>query len=213
MTALVIEPFAFAAAPRAGAVYPRRMVDSAESDEDLMARAGQGDRLAYARLVERHLGRVHAVARRFLSNATEAEDVAQEAFLRVWTQAPKWRPEGAKFTTWLYRIAVNLCIDRKRKVVPLPLEAAGDPADGKPDGFDAVHGGEVRGAVAAALAALPETQRAAVLLTYYEGLGNVEAASVLNTTVGAVESLLVRARRALKDRLGPVLAGALEDRS
>ncbi|MGE0717506.1 MAG: RNA polymerase sigma factor [Alphaproteobacteria bacterium] len=196
---------------RTTAVYARPMADQAESDEDLMARTGRGDRLAYARLVDRHLGRVHAVARRFLADAAEAEDVTQEAFLRVWIQAPRWRPDGARFTTWLYRIAVNLCIDRRRKVTPLPLEAAGEPEDARPDGFALRHREEVQAALSGAIAALPENQRAAVLLSYYEGLGNAETATILGTTVGAVESLLVRARRTLKDRLGGVLEGALEE--
>jgi RNA polymerase sigma-70 factor (ECF subfamily) len=176
-----------------------------------MARTGRGDRLAYARLLERHLGRVHAVARRFLFDAAEAEDVAQEVFIRVWTQAPRWKPEGARLTTWLYRIAMNLCIDRKRKVTALPLEAAGEPEDERPSAYTLRHRDEMQAHLAEALASLPESQRAAIVLSYFEGLGNAETASILNTTVGAVESLLVRARRTLKDRLSPVLAGALED--
>ncbi|BBK38717.1 RNA polymerase sigma factor [Allostella sp. ATCC 35155] len=203
-------PFGGADAP-ARVVYARAMADADESDEELMARTGRGDRLAYAGLLERHLGRVHAVARRFLADAAEAEDVAQEVFLRVWTQAPRWRPEGARLTTWLYRITMNLCIDRKRKVVPLPLEAAGEPEDDRPDAFRQRHRDEVQSHLAEALATLPENQRAAVVLSYFEGLGNGETAAILNTSVGAVESLLVRARRALKERLKPVLVDALEE--
>lgn len=197
----------------ATAGYARAMTDAAESDEELMARTGRGDRLAYARLLDRHLTRVHAVARRFLFDAAEAEDVAQEVFLRVWTHAPRWAPEGARLTTWLYRITMNLCIDRKRKVTALPLEAAGEPEDERPSAYTLHHRGEMQAHLALALAALPENQRAAIVLSYYEGLGNVETASILNTTVGAVELLLVRARRALKDRLAPILTGALEDES
>ncbi|WP_374440576.1 RNA polymerase sigma factor [Stella sp.] len=197
----------------AGEVYARTMVDAGESDEELMARTGRGDRLAYARLLDRHLARTHAVARRFLADPAEAEDVAQEVFLRVWTQAPRWSPDGARLTTWLYRITMNLCIDRKRKVVPLPLEAAGEPEDARPGAFEQRHQGEVQAHLARALAALPENQRAAVVLSYFEGLGNGETAAILNTTVGAVESLLVRARRTLRERLGPLLVGVLEEGS
>jgi len=197
---------------RAAARYPRAMSVTEESDETLMARAGTGDQRAYAALVERHLPRTYALARRVLAGGADAEDVAQEAFLRVWTQAPSWSPDGARFTTWLYRVTMNLCIDRRRKVVPLPLETAGDPIDPEPGAFRARHRSEMTEAVEAALAELPETQRAALVLTYYEELSNPETAAVLGTTVGAVESLLVRARRTLKARLGSFMEDTLETR-
>src|SRR5215510_15399298 len=104
------------------------------TDEDLMMRIGNGDRAAFGELVRRHLNRALAVARRVTGSRGDAEEIAQEAFLRVWSKAPTWRAaegefRGARFTTWLYRVVLNLCLDRKRRPVMGALEAAGDPAD------------------------------------------------------------------------------------
>jgi RNA polymerase sigma-70 factor (ECF subfamily) len=106
------------------------------SDEELMRRAGQGDRLAFGGLVRRHLGRVTGMAQRIMGSRADAEEIAQEAFMRVWTKAPNWQAAGgaapivtAKFSTWLYRVVVNLCIDRKRRPAHQPLAAGIDPPD------------------------------------------------------------------------------------
>ena len=90
-------------------------MDSGESDEALMAKIAEGDRGAFHALTRRHLPRILRVAARVLGNAGDAEDVAQEAFLRVWSHADRWDPEKARVTTWLHRIVVNLCIDRRRR--------------------------------------------------------------------------------------------------
>ena len=176
-----------------------RMQDA--SDEELVALIGGGDRRAYHILVERHGRRVLGLARRMMRNLAEAEDVSQEAFLRVWQKAGEWQPRGARFTTWLYRVVVNLCLDRKRKPVMAPIEAAGDPADARPDAETTLAATQRDRLVAAALQALPERQRAALVLNYYEGLSNAEAAAALELSVSALESLLVRARRALRQEL------------
>lgn len=168
------------------------------SDEELVALAGNGDRQAYRVLVERHGRRVLAMARRMTGNLAEAEDVAQEAFLRVWQHAGDWRDRGAKFTTWLYRVVVNLCLDRRRRVPMAPLEEAGNPADERPNAEATVAADERARRVAEALAALPDRQRAALVLSYYEGMSNASAAAVLEISVEALESLLVRARRAIR---------------
>ena len=176
-----------------------------------MRLSGAGDEKAFASLVARHLGRAGNIARRVVGSRAEAEDMVQEAFLRVWLKAGAWRPEadgGAKFSTWFYRVLMNLCIDRTRRVTPAPLEAAGDPADDKPDGFDAVASAETTARVRAAVDELPERQRAALALCHYEGMSNIEAAAVLDLTVGAVESLLVRARRHLREQLADLETGA-----
>jgi RNA polymerase sigma-70 factor (ECF subfamily) len=180
-----------------------------DDDDDLMARIAAGDHAAFTALVGRHLDRVLAVAQRVLGERAEAEDVAQEALLRVWRLADRWRPGEARISTWLYRVAVNLCLDRKRRPQPAPLEAAGDPADPAPDAFARLYRDEAAALVAAEIAKLPERQRAALALSYYEDLSNTEAAEILQVSVGALESLLVRARRTLAERLGPALGPAL----
>lgn len=183
------------------------------SDEELMAAIGRGDQRAFAGLVERHFRRAAALAARITLNRSDAEEVVQEAFMRVWVKAPSWRPQdqagGAQFYTWFHRILVNLSIDRRRKPANEDLEKAGEIADEAPSALDVVEGGETSQRVAAAVAKLPERQRAALALCHFEGKSNIEAAEALGITVGAVESLLVRARRALKDSLADLApAGA-----
>lgn len=172
-----------------------------DPDEALMLRVGAGDRAACRIMVDRHLAPVTALARRMLGNPADAEDVAQEVFLRVWTAAHKWRPGPAKVTTWLYRVTMNLCLDRLRKRPELPLEDVAEPPDPRPDAAAGIAREEVARRVAAALAALPERQRAAITLCHHQGLGNIEAAAVLGISVEALESLLARGRRALRERL------------
>ena len=95
------------------------------SDHDLMARTAQGDGRAFRTLAQRHAGRRSALARRILGSEALAEEIVQDAFLRVWINAPRWRPEAA-FRTWLYRVVINLCLNAKRRAADLPLDAAGD---------------------------------------------------------------------------------------
>lgn len=172
------------------------------SDDDLLVQAGAGDERAYRALVDRHVGRMTALARRMTGNATEAEDVAQEAFLRVWQKAAAWRRGEAQFSTWLYRVVVNLCLDRRRRKPFAPIEAAGDPPDPSMGAELRLVQDERSRIVSAELQALPDRQRVALVLSYYEELSNIAAAEVLGISVSALESLLVRARRALRDRLG-----------
>jgi RNA polymerase sigma-70 factor (ECF subfamily) len=199
-------PIAAAAAQRQG---PRPMDD----DDALMARAGAGDSDAFAELVRRHLPRIHAMAQRMLGSVAEAEEVAQEALLRLWRQAPRWREGAARPGTWLYRVALNLCIDRRRRPAMDALDAVPDPVDPAPSPFGRLHRAETERAVATAVAELPERQRAALVLCFYEGLGNIEAASVMEISVGALESLLVRAKRTLKEKLAPLAGVGMEDES
>lgn len=180
-----------------------RQDDTVESwtDEALVARVAGGDRRAYGLLVDRHLDRTVTIARRILGNQADAEDVAQEAFLRLWRHADRFDERAAKFATWFYRVTTNLCLDRTRRAPMAPLEAAGDPVDSRPGQEDALADRRTRAAVAGAVAELPDRLRAAITLTYDAGLSNADAAKALDISVKALESLLVRARRTLREKL------------
>ena len=175
-----------------------------------MRRAGRGDRAACQLLVERHLGRVVAFAQRTLGRAGDAEDVAQDVFLRVWTAAPRWQAGRARFTTWLYRVAMNVCLDRIAKKREVIMDEVPEVIDPTPDASDRMHAGQVARHVGAALASLPASQRIAVTLCHYQGLRNIEAAEVMEVSVEALESLLARGRRAMRAQLMPVAPALLE---
>jgi len=178
------------------------------SDEDLVRRVAQGDEPAFRLLARRYARRAISLARRITGNDADAEEIVQEALLRVWVNAPRWRPVAA-FRTWFYRVVLNLCLSRGRRAPFLPLPAAGDPIDAAADLENRLHDEEVARLVAAAVAALPDRQRAAIVLTYEEGLSNAETAQILDTSISSVEALLVRAKRTLRDKLGS-LAGLTE---
>ena len=172
------------------------------SDDALVALYGNGDRQAAELLSVRHTGRVLGYASRLLGDLAEAEDVAQEAMLRLWKIAPDWRPGEAKVTTWLYRVATNLCTDRlRRRGRQVGLDAAGDPADDTPGAEAGLIAEDRARALGEALAMLPERQRQAVVLRHIEGLSNPEIATVMDIGVEAVESLTARGKRTLRDRL------------
>jgi RNA polymerase sigma factor (sigma-70 family) len=171
---------------------------SVDPDAALVARVGRGEPAAVQALLARKLPRMLALARRMLGDAQEAEDVAQETFLKAWKAAASWAPGKARFDTWLHRVALNLCYDRLRRrretVVAEPPERP-DPAPGAEAGLIAAWR-ELR--VEAALQALPARQREAVVLHHYQALSNIEAAALMKISVDALESLLSRGRRALK---------------
>jgi RNA polymerase sigma-70 factor (ECF subfamily) len=171
-----------------------------ESDEALMLRIARGDERAFRALAPRYAARAASLARHISGSEADAEDIVQEALLRVWINAPRWRPEAA-FRTWFYRIVFNLALNRKRRAPFAPLEAAGDPADPAIRADAALLRAEEDRRIADAIAALPARQRSAIALTYNDELSNAEAASVLGTSVSAFETLLVRARRTLRVKL------------
>ncbi|MBK1635869.1 RNA polymerase sigma factor [Rhodovulum adriaticum] len=169
-----------------------------ETDEDLLAAYGQGDARAARILTLRLTPRVLSFAARLLGDAAEAEDVAQEAMLRLWRMAPDWRTGEAKVSTWLFRVASNLCTDRLRRRRSQGLDSVPEPEDDTP-GAEARLLTEARArALQEALDGLPERQRQAVILRHLEGLANPEIAEIMEISTEAVESLTARGKRALK---------------
>ncbi len=177
------------------------MALSADHDEELVRRVGRGDPAAIQAMVARKLPRMLALAHRMLGDPVEAEDVAQEAMLRAWKQAPKWRPGQAKFDTWLHRVGLNLCYDRLRKRREIPSEISPDRPDEGPAPDRGLLAAELGARVDGALTRLPERQREAIVLCHYQELSNIEAASLMNVSVEALESLLSRGRRTLRQML------------
>ena len=171
------------------------------TDEHLVARSAGGDRTAFDELVVRYGPYALRVAARLLRDTALAEDVAQEAFVRCWSQIHRFESRQARFTTWLYRIVVNLCIDNKRRREPEPLPADFDVVDAGATAEEMMESNERATILAQALKDLPLRQRAALTLIYDEGLSGAEAARVLGSSVKAVERLLARARSYLRARL------------
>ena len=169
-------------------------------DVQLMRRLADGDRSALAILVHRHQHNVLELAYRTTGDRTLAEDIAQDAFLRIWKSAGRYKPT-AQFSTWLYRIIVNLCLDVFKKRKPI----TGDLPDGPDLQIEepmVVLEQNDRGlAIRRAIAGLPERQRIAVVLQRFSGLPIRGIAEVIGTSESAVESLLVRAHAALRTSL------------
>jgi RNA polymerase sigma-70 factor (ECF subfamily) len=175
--------------------------ESTADDLSCVQRVGRGDQRAYRALVDRYLGGITRFALRLLRDQGEAEEVAQETFLRLWTEARSFEPR-AQPKTWLYRIARNQCIDRlrKRRVHGQEQELSDESESGdRPSGLFARK--ETAERVEQALASLPERQRAALTLVHYEGLSGAEACEVLELSAEALESLLARGRRSLREQL------------
>lgn len=168
-----------------------------------MIRIGDGDKAAYKMLVDRHLRNFLVFASRVIGDRGEAEDVLQEAFVRVWKTAVKWdQGRNTRFTTWFYRVVMNLCIDSKRKrKTYFALEEARDVKAEDPLPDDQLSHRQKADRVAEALAVLPERQRVAMTLCYMQDLGNKEAAEIMDVSIGALESLLVRGRQRMNELL------------
>lgn len=175
-------------------------------DDALLALYAGGDRAAPRLMTDRFLPHTYRLALRFLGDRTEAEDVAQEAMVRLFRMAPGWQPGQAKVTTWLYRVTANLCTDRLRRRPAVNIDEVPEMSDGAPSAEERLTDGARLTALDLALARLPERQRVAVVLRHIEGLANPEIAAVLEVGVEAVESLIARGKRALKEELGGMRA-------
>lgn len=167
------------------------------SDEALLVLYANGDPWAARALTLRLAPRLLGFAARMLADRTEAEDVTQEAMLRLWRMAPDWRQGGTGVSTWLYRVASNLCLDRLRKSRPRGLEDVAEPEDAAPGVVARLIEADRMQALDRALAALPDRQRQAIVLRHIEGLTNPEIAAVMDIGVEAVESLVARGKKGL----------------
>src|SRR4051794_2792073 len=172
-----------------------------DEDKDLLDRLADNDEIAFRSLVERHIDRAYAIALRILGNAADAEDVVQDTMLKVWTHRGRWQHGRAKFSTWLYRVISNRCIDLRRKPRTENVDVVPEVADGKPDAASVIERAEMNDILEAAMQRLPEQQRVAVILSYHENMSNGEIAEVMDTTIAAVESLLKRGRQQLREML------------
>jgi len=196
---------------RINTILPGKQVTT-DPDEVLLERIARGDMAAVSALVSRKLPRLLSLGRRMLNDPAEAEDVAQETLVRTWKQAATWVPGKARIDTWMHRVALNLCYDRLRRrrdtVSPEEVEIVDDAAGPSAR----LEQAQMARALQNALAQLPERQRTAITLNYYQEMSNIEAAAVMGVSIEALESLLARARRTLRSLMSetaviPVKAG------
>jgi RNA polymerase sigma-70 factor (ECF subfamily) len=185
--------------------------EDGEPDEALMVRIADGDRTAARLLMARRLPRVIGMAHRILGDPVEAEDVAQDTFLRVWKAAERWEAGRAKVSTWIGRIAINLCYDRLRRRREVLTDTPPEQVDVTPDQEARYVRDETSVRVARAIRQLPERQQQALELVHFQELSNIEAAEIMSVSVDAMESLLARGRRKLKalliEEAGELMSG------
>ena len=189
-----------------------RTMNEELSSEDLMVRIAKGDDDAFETLVNRHQTSVLNLIYRFIGDRTQAKDLVQEVFLRVWQGAKSYEPK-AKFTTWIYRVTANLCLNelksaRRRRWSPFHRSAEGNGnaveetySNGSPTAEDLLLAKELTRQISETLQSLPANQRMALVLKRYDDLPYEEISRIMDCSVSAVESLLVRAKRTLQEKL------------
>jgi RNA polymerase sigma-70 factor, ECF subfamily len=173
-----------------------------KEDHELLALIQDGNGQAFAALVERHTDRFYRLAYRYLQNKEAAEDVVQDAFLKLWENPALWQAErNSKFTTWFYRIIVNRCLDQRKRKRPEVLEDESAVIDDREAMDEMMMREQKQRILEEQIAALPERQRTALNLCFDEGLTNQEAAEVMGINLKALQSLIMRAKTALKERM------------
>jgi RNA polymerase sigma-70 factor (ECF subfamily) len=184
-------------------------------DDDLLEAIAGGDRDAFAHLMNRYLVRMVTLAQRIIFDREQAREIAQEAFIKVWQNAPKWDRDGsATFLTWLRRVVINLSISSRRRAhEQVSLDVIEELQSGLADGFDYIAASEKKRIVRDALEKLPERQRAALALYYFDNLSQTQAAETMVMTASAFDSLIVRARSNLRKSLAEFGFGRKEDLS
>jgi RNA polymerase sigma-70 factor (ECF subfamily) len=177
------------------------VLSSSLTDAILMASIAKGDQRAFARLVSRHLPKAYSIACRALPRQEDSEEAVQDAFNKVWISAKRFDPLQSKFSTWFYRILVNTCTDHMRAKHKAKYEDQfidDSQEDGRINAEQTLINQQDQNAVQACVMALPEQQKMAIILCYFEGLKNREAADVMGLHIKALEGLLVRARAKLR---------------
>jgi RNA polymerase sigma-70 factor, ECF subfamily len=173
-----------------------------KGDQELLALIQDGSHQAFAELVKRHTERFYRLAYRYVQNRETAEDLVQDAFLRLWENPAIWQPDrNSKFTTWFYRIVVNLCLDWQKKKRPMPMGEDLPLADERESADEAMIRMQEQRLLENEIAALPERQRTALNLCFDEGLSNQEAAEAMGVNLKALQSLIMRAKTTLKERM------------
>ena len=185
-------------------IEPVMIKPSVTEDAALVRRLIKGDQGAARQVMDLYLNRLVAQAYRMIGDRAEAEDVAQETFLRLWRTLERWQPDKP-LIHWLQRVTHNLCIDRIRKARPVSIDAIPEPDDGRPSALTLVHRSEIDDIVQAAILTLPDRQRSAILFVHQEGHTNIVTAEIMGISVEAVESLLARGRRRLRHALADLL--------
>ena len=174
-----------------------------KDDGELLALVQTGSHHAFGVLVRRHTERFYRLAYRYVRSRETAEDIVQDAFLKLWEEPGRWQPErSSKFTTWFYRVVVNLCLDWRKKKRPQALPEEMPLPDEREGPAEAAARAEERRLLEREIDLLPERQRAALNLCFDEGLSNQEAAEVMGVNLKALQSLVMRAKTTLKERLG-----------
>lgn len=172
-----------------------------DRDDELLELIALGDQGAFRQLVERHVDRAYALAFRILRNGADAEDVVQDTLLKIWSQRGTWQSGRARFSTWLYRVVTNRCLDMRRRPKTEDMDNAPETVDAQPDALATMQRHEASDLLAREMERLPDQQRVALILSYYDDLSNAQIAEVMDTSVQAVESLLKRGRQHLRKQL------------
>jgi RNA polymerase sigma-70 factor (ECF subfamily) len=173
-----------------------------KDDQELLGSIQDGNHSAFAELVGRHTERFYRLAYRYVQSKETAEDIVQEAFLKLWEDPGRWQPaRNTKFSTWFYRVVVNLCLDMQKKKRPVELDEDMPLLDEREAADEAMIRAEQERILEKEIGALPERQRTALNLCFDAGLSNQEAAEVMGINLKALQSLIMRAKTALKERM------------
>ena len=168
-----------------------------DADHALLAAFADGDRRAAQQLTEKLMPKIYAHAYYRLGNTSDAEDVTQEAFLKLWKVAPSWKQDKAQVSTWLYRVVSNLCKDRYRRATLEGLISVQAPSNESQSPIYKIEEGIRQKALYTAMSALPEGQRLAVQFRHIDELTNPQIAEIMGVSVEAIESLIARGKRKL----------------